>query len=153
MITTRIAVPRAIKTEHHDLHHALTLVVESGGRTGEAASRVADLMHPHMLKEEDYCLPPLSLLTHLANGDAIPDVEKILAMTERLRAELATLVREHDEIVRALQNLIVTAKGDGRPEVVDFAEKLVLHVEMEEDVLYPTALLVGEILRLRRASQ
>ncbi len=151
MTPTKIAVPRAIKTEHHDLHHALTRAVEAGGRTGEAASRVVDLMHPHMLKEEEFCLPPLSLLAALARGEPTPDTGSILAMTGRLKAEFGTLVREHDEIVRALQVLIVTAKADRRPEVVEFAEKLVLHAEMEEDVLYPAALLVGEILKSRRA--
>ena len=151
MTPARLIVPRSIKSEHHELHHALTRSVESGGRTGEAASLVVDLLHPHMLKEEEFCLPPLCRLPALARGEPIPDSEEILAMTERLRAEFGTLVCEHDAIVRALQALIVAAKADGRPEVVDFAEKLVLHAEMEEDVLYPAALLVGEILRLRRA--
>ncbi len=149
---TRTAVPRAIKNEHHELHHALTRAVEAGGRTGEAASRVADLLHRHILKEEEFCLPPLSLLATLARGGTAPlDAGSVLAMTERLKAEFATLVREHDEILRALQTLIVTAKADRRPDVVEFAEKLVLHAEMEEEVLYPAAILVGEILKLRRA--
>jgi hypothetical protein len=150
-ITTKITVPRTIKAEHRELHHELTRAVESGGPTGEAARRVADLLHPHMLKEEEFCLPPLSLLASLAKGETIPDGGTVLAMTERLKAQFTTLVREHDEIVRALQNLIVTAKANGRPEVVDFAEKLVLHAETEEEVLYPAAILVGEVLKLRRA--
>lgn len=150
MIRTKIAVPRAIKTEHHELHHALTRAVEAGGRTGEAASRVVDLMQPHMLKEEEFCLPPLSALAALARGEPIADPDALLEMTARLQAEFGALVREHDEIVRALQALIVTAKADRKPDVVDFAEKLVLHAEMEEDILYPAALLVGEILKVRR---
>jgi hemerythrin-like domain-containing protein len=151
MTPTRVAVPRAIKTEHHELLHALTRAVEAGGRTGEAASRVVDLMHPHLVKEEEFCLPPLSALASLAKGELVPNAASLLAMTEKLRTEFGTLVREHDEIVRALQLLIVTAKADRRTEVVEFAEKLVLHAEMEEDVLYPAALLVGEILKARRA--
>jgi hypothetical protein len=151
MTPVKLGVPRAIKSEHHELHRALTRSLEAGGRTGEAASRVVDLMQPHMLKEEEFCLAPLSRLPALARGESIPDAANVLEMTDRLREEFGTLVCEHDAIVRALQALIVAAKADGRPEVVDFAEKLVLHAEMEEDVLYPAALLVGEIIRLRRA--
>jgi hypothetical protein len=148
--TTKMTVPRTIKAEHLELHHELTRAVESGGPTGEAARRVADLMQPHMRKEEEFCLPPLSLLAPLAKGEPILDGGIVLAMTERLRAQFSALVREHDEIVRALQDLIVTAKANGRPEVVNFAEKLVLHAETEEEILYPAAILVGEILKLRR---
>ena len=151
--TTRITVPRTIKAEHRELHHLLIRAVESGGRTGEAARRVADLMQPHMQKEEEFSLPPLSVLAALVKGEPVPDAELVVAMSERLRTEFVSLVREHDEIVRALQHLIVTARADGRPEIVDFAEKLVLHAEMEEEVLYPAAILAGEILKLRRVRQ
>jgi Hemerythrin HHE cation binding domain len=147
--TTRLCVPRTIKTEHRELLHELTRAVQAGGRTGEAARRVADLMQPHMSKEEEFSLPPLSVLAALVKGEPIPDKGSVLAMSGRLRDEFTTLVREHDEIIRALQHLIVTARADGRPEVVDFAEKLVLHAEMEEEVLYPAAILAGEILKLR----
>jgi len=151
--TTRISVPRTIKAEHHELHHLLTRAVESGGRIGEAALRVVDLLRPHMQKEEEFSLPPLSVLAALVKGDPIPDPELVLSMSERLRAEFVSLVREHDEIVRALQRLIVAARADGRTDIVEFAEKLVLHAEMEEEVLYPAAILAGEILRHRRALQ
>lgn len=151
--TIRIAAPRTIKAEHRELHHMLTRAVESGGRTGEAARLVADLMHPHMLKEEEFSLPPLSVLAHLVRGEPVPDAEVVVAMGRKLKAEFDSLVKEHDEIVRALQRLIVTAREDGRPEIVDFAEKLVLHAEMEEEVLYPAAILAGEILEARRPSR
>jgi hypothetical protein len=153
VVTAKISVPRTIKSEHRELHHLLTRAVESGGKIGEAALRVADLMRPHMQKEEEFSLPPLSILAALVKGDSIPDAELVLSMSERLRSEFVSLVREHDEIVRALQRLIVAARADSRADIVEFAEKLVLHAEMEEEVLYPAAILAGEILRHRRAGQ
>jgi hypothetical protein len=150
MTTTKFAVPRTVKAEHHELHHELTRAVEAGGRTGEAAMRLADLLRPHMMREEKLALPPLSLLGPLVRGEPIEETADVVAMSERLKAEFASLVQEHDAIVRALQELIVAAKGDRRPEIVCFAEKLVLHAEMEEEILYPAAILVGEVLKLRR---
>lgn len=150
MTRDRLAVPRSIRAEHLELRHALTRAVEAGGATGEAARRVADLIHPHMVKEEEFALPPLGLLAALLRGEPIPEGDGLLVMSARLKRELPSLVGEHDEIVRALQTLIVTAQAAGLPEIVDFAEKLVLHAEMEEDVLYPAAVLAGEIFRRRR---
>lgn len=131
------------------MHHEITRAVEAGGRTGEAARRVADLLHDHFIKEEEFALPPLAALSALARGAPIPDPGGILKLAERLKVELSRLVYEHDEIVRALQVLIVTAKADQKPEIVRFAEQLVLHAETEEEVLYPAAILVGEYLKLK----
>lgn len=150
MTTLKMAVPRTLRAEHRELHHELTRAMQAGGRTGEAARRVADLLHPHFVKEEEFALPPLAVLAALAKGMPLPDPGGVLERTERLKAEFAQLVREHDEIVRALQALILTAKADQKPDIVRFAEQLVLHAETEEEVLYPAAILVGEYLKLKR---
>lgn len=150
MTTRTMTTPRTLRAEHRELHHELARAVEAGGRTGEAARRVADLLQDHFIKEEEFALPPLGALAALAKGAPIPDPGGILKQSERLKAEFPQLVWEHDEIVRALQVLIVTAKADQKPEIVRFAEQLVLHAETEEEVLYPAAILVGEYLKLKR---
>lgn len=150
MTTHTMTAPRTLRAEHREMHHEITRAVEAGGRTGEAARRVADLLHDHFIKEEEFALPPLAALSALARGAPIPDPGGILKLAERLKVELSRLVYEHDEIVRALQVLIVTAKADQKPEIVRFAEQLVLHAETEEEVLYPAAILVGEYLKLKR---
>jgi hemerythrin HHE cation binding domain-containing protein len=149
-MTIPIAIPRTLRAEHRELHHELARAAESGGRTGEAARQVAALLHPHFVKEEEFALPPLALLAAIAKGKPVADAGSVIAMTDRLRTQFAELVREHDEIVRALQNLIATAKADERPDIVRFAEQLVLHAETEEEVLYPAAILVGEYLKVKR---
>lgn len=149
MTTHTMTAPRTLRAEHREMHHEITRAVEAGGRTGEAARRVADLLHDHFIKEEEFALPPLAALSALARGAPIPDPGGILKLAERLKVELSRLVYEHDEIVRALQVLIVTAKADQKPEIVRFAEQLVLHAETEEEVLYPAAILVGEYLKLK----
>ena len=150
MKTSKIAVPRTLLAEHRELHHELARAVEGGGRTGEAARQVADLLRPHFLKEEEFALPPLAALAALVKGTPIPDAGEVMERSERLKAEFAELVREHDAIVKALQNLITTAKEDQKPESGRFAEHLVLHAETEEEVLYPAAILAGEYLKLKR---
>jgi hypothetical protein len=76
-----------------------------GGAVGDAAKAVADLLHPHFVKEEAYALPPLGLLVPLANGEVGPEMAEVLAMTDQLRSELPNMLAEHARIVEALGRL------------------------------------------------
>lgn len=141
--------PRPMKIEHDELHAQLAAATKAGGQTGEAAKAVAHVLHPHFVKEEEYALPPLDLLPALSQGKVEPEMAEVLKMTDRLEAELPTMLLEHKAVVNALMKLIETAKAENHPEVVHFAEKLIVHAQMEEQVAYPTAILIGHYVRLR----
>ena len=68
-------------------------------------------------------------------------------MTERLKKDLGKMLKEHKSIVSALKGLIKAAKREKKAEYVHFAQKLILHARTEEEVLYPTALLIGEYIK------
>jgi hypothetical protein len=105
-------------------------------------------LHPHFVKEEEYALPPLGLLPRLATGDVTPEMADVLALTERLKAELPQMLEEHKAIVAALSHLVEVGKQEHKLEYAHFAEKLILHAQTEEEVLYPTATMIGEYLKL-----
>ncbi|MYZ46306.1 hypothetical protein E4O86_01025 [Rhizobiales bacterium L72] len=44
-------IPPALKPEHEELHCELIAATKAGGRTGEAAEAVANLMYPHFASE------------------------------------------------------------------------------------------------------
>lgn len=142
--------PPSLKHEHEELHAELVAATTAGGRIGAAAEAVARALHPHFVKEEEYALPPLGLLALLADGKLPPDRDAVISMTERLRKDLGHMLHEHKVIVIELQKLIEAAKSENRPEYVRFAEKLKLHAQTEEEVLYPSAILIGEYLKLKR---
>jgi hypothetical protein len=143
----KFEIPSPLKSEHEELHGELVLATKAGGRTGEAAKAIAKLMHPHFLKEEEYALPPLGLLTALAKGKIEPSMADVLRLTDKLEADLPHMLGEHDEIVASLQRLVEAAKADNKPEPARFAEKLMLHAQTEEEVSYPTAILIGRYLK------
>jgi hypothetical protein len=58
-------------------------------------------------------------------------------------------LEEHKAIVAALQKLIKAASQEKKIEHIHFAEKLMLHARNEEEVLYPTAILIGEYVKLK----
>jgi|GEM_PF-724402 hemerythrin-like domain-containing protein len=143
-------IPESLGLEHDELHRQLVKAIEEGGKVGEAAKAVADVLHPHFEKEEEYALPPLGLLSSLSKQDKIgSEMKSVLTMTDRLKADLPHMIEEHNRIVTALDNLIEVAKKENKTEFVQFAEKLKLHAKIEEQVLYPTAILIGEYLKLR----
>jgi hypothetical protein len=106
-------------------------------------------MHPHFVKEEEYALPPLGLLPLLAKGEVTPDMAAVLAMTDKLKAELGEMLAEHESIVAALRRLADVATRENKPEYAKFADQLILHAQTEEEVSYPTAILIGEYLKLK----
>ena len=116
-------------------------------------------MHSHFEKEEKYALPPLGLLSSLvpeeqdqAGGESkITQAIKnnVIAMTYKLKSDLSHMIEEHNKIVAALNNLIQVAKAENKTDLVQFAEKLKLHAKTEEQVLYPTSILIGKYLKLK----
>jgi hypothetical protein len=142
-------VPESLKLEHEELHAELARATKAGGKTGEAAIAVAGVLHNHFLKEEEFALPPIGLLAALARGEVDEEMRGVLVMTERLKAELPEMLREHLAVVAALKQLIAAADKEKLPEHARFAEKLMLHAQTEEEVLYPAAILVGEYLKLK----
>ncbi len=142
-------IPVSVKAEHQELHLELGKAIESSGNTGEAAKVVAKVLHNHFLKEEEYALPQLGLLTDLSGGKVTEEMRPAIGMADKLAADLDQMLQEHKMVVRALEHLSEAAKKEGKAEAVHFSEKLALHAQTEEEVLYPASILVGEYLKLR----
>lgn len=142
-------IPHSMIVEHEELHVDLTKAIASGGETGAAAKQVAEALHAHFESEEKYALPPLGLLPALAAGNIVPEMARVFSMTDTLKAELPHMLEEHQAIVAALKKMIEAARQEKKMEHVTFAEKLMLHAQNEEEVSYPTAILIGEYLKLK----
>jgi hemerythrin superfamily protein len=57
------------------------------------------------------------------------------------------MLAEHKDIMAALSNLIDAARAENKLEAAQFTEKLMIHAEAEEEVFYPTALLIGRYVK------
>ena len=142
-------IPRSLGEEHVALHARLVAATKAPGKVGEAARAVGAVLYPHFVREEQIALPPLGLLRALAEGRAPQDAAAVLPMTDSLRAELPAMLTEHMAIGVALQRLERAAKDAGRPEIERLAADIRLHALTEEEVLYPAAVLVGDLVRAR----
>jgi hypothetical protein len=147
------AIPHSLKVEHDELHEELARATREPGAVGEAARAVAKVLHAHFVKEEQFAMPPLGALAAAARDDTVPGREEVIAQAKRVADELPRMLAEHREIVAALAHLESTAREAGKPEHARFAEKLRLHAQTEEEVLYPAAILVGRVLAGSRATK
>lgn len=150
MTTPALATPSSIVEEHKHIHHQLDEALGSGGKTAVRARAVAEVLEPHFKAEEAYAMPPLGLLGALANDQPVSAGQRreALRMAGELRRHYPQMIQEHQQIQAALEALASAAREEHKPEVLAFAETLMLHAQNEEQVLYPTTLLIGKYLEL-----
>ena len=146
------AIPASIRAEHAEIHSELVRATRLSGRVGAAARALDSVLYPHFVREEQIALPPLGLLVPLSRGEFTPSMRAVLPMTDSLRVELPRMMKEHIAIGAATTRLREAARAAGNKPVADLAAKLALHAESEEEVFYPAALLVGDVVRARSAT-
>lgn len=74
-------------------------------------------------------------------------------MTDALRKELPRMLEEHKRIRAATEKLRLAAREEKAPAQERLAETLAVHAQTEEEVLYPAAILVGDVIRARMAKK
>jgi len=146
-------MPESMRIEHDHIHHTLEAATQAPGAVGAAARELAAVLGPHFERENQIALPPLGALPILARGDMPADADVILAMTDSLRAELPHMLEEHVQIDAAAKKLEAVAREYGAAEAERMASELQLHARTEQEVTYPTALLIGDLIRARRGQQ
>ncbi|TAM57640.1 hypothetical protein EPN52_12910 [bacterium] len=139
----------ALEHEHEEIHAALHRALALSGETGAAARVLATLLKPHFEKEELYATPALSVLPEVARGQVPANVREIATATETLKAELSQMLTEHVAILEAANRMGVAARQEGQAEAAELAANLKHHALVEEEVVYPAAVLVGEVLKCR----
>lgn len=147
--TTQFPIPESMRLEHAEIHEALERATKAPGRVGDAARELARILHPHFVREEEIALPPLALLAPLARGEKNIEMREVLPMTDSLRAELPRMLEEHRAIRAATLRLGDVARAEGNADVAELARKLALHAQSEEEMFYPAAVLVGDLVRAR----
>jgi hypothetical protein len=141
-----LKVPESLRLRHEAFIAEFTRATKDPGKVGDAARAIEKLAVAHFAKGKEV-FKPLGLLPLLAEGQAPPDRTKAREIAESLRENLPQIRREHRDLIAGLKKLEEAAKEDAKPEYAAFAERLILHIREEEEVLYPAVLLVGETLK------
>lgn len=132
--------------EHEELHRDLAKATKLQGRVGEAARQVAKVLHPHFERENEIALPVIGVARELAEGKSSPDFAKALHLAQKFKVEYPKMLQQHTEILRTLDTLKHQAEAAKRSDVVGLARRLKLHARIEEDLTYPTVLIIEKYL-------
>jgi len=143
-------VPVSLKSGHEAIHAALKRATGEPGALGETARSIARIMSGHMMREEKFALRPLGLLKALARGETPAELAEVAKLAQALRLEMPQMIDEHRQIAEALHLLASNAEVAGKPEYVALAEDMLVHAHIEEDVLYPAAVVIGKYAALLR---
>lgn len=69
---------------------------------------------------------------------------------EKLEGRVGDAAREHKAIGAAARRLEAVAREERKSDVEKLAQKLQLHARSEEELFYPAALLVGDVVKGRK---
>lgn len=142
-----VRTPEAIHDEHVEIHAALERATHEPGEVGAAARALAAELDPHFRREEEIATPPLGLLVPLGRGPVTSEMRAVLPMTDALERELPRMLEEHQRIGAARRRFETAARDARKADYVQLAETLANHARLEEDVLYPAAILVGRFVK------
>lgn len=143
----QLKVPKAITHGHESLCAELDNVIAIGGRIGEKARLLNLVMAPHFKKEEEYALPPLGLLLALSEGGWEIDAQEAIKMADNLQLKLEEMTIEHQNILRIMNELKAISEEANHFAAKLFIKNLTMHIELEDEVLYPATILVGNYLK------
>lgn len=134
--------PYALRAIHQDFLMQLKKIAGEPDEVGAAARAAVSVLEPHIELEERVVLPFLGLAETVAGGNA-PVIPEIPERFERLKAALPQLLDAESNGIGTLVELYAVADSEGRPEIVQLAERMIWHETNDTEILYPAAVLVG----------
>lgn len=141
-----LTIPASLTEEHEEIFSELKKFAKTNGETGLAIRELLGVLEPHFEKEDELAMPLLGLLPKLAMGEKLGYVAEVVALHEKFGREYRRMFHEHEAIREKISEATKAAKRERRPKVCDLLDRLAHHAKVEEEVLYPAALLVGMVI-------
>jgi hypothetical protein len=149
--TGKPVMPASIKQEHELLLGQMDEI--AADTTNKAAAKLKELLQHHFEEEENYVLPTLGLLPMLANGKVPDESKAILEMTGKFRKQYTHIGAEHQLIKAYLEEMKKNSDKNNTDKIVQFETRLLAHAATEEEILFPTTILIGEFLELKTGAK
>jgi len=149
-----LSAPPSMEKEHEEIWRLLIEVQHLSGKTGSIAERLAKDLKAHIDKEESLALPLLGILRDIANGKLKNGVAKRASLLgSKMESEYSGMLHGHKKLYKILERLKKVGAEEGHLTAVRFAEALEVHSKQEEEVLYPAAIVAGQMASRRAKSK
>ncbi len=143
MLICSMSELKALKEEHEELMHNLRSIKLQG----DAGRLFRDMMHileAHFQAEEETVMPLLGAVKDLAEETFPKQESQLVDAFTKLKGTYEKMLSEHSRI-RDLANRMIEDKS--AKKAVSLLHDLLHHAAMEEEILYPTALLAGRLIK------
>lgn len=143
------AIPQSLAFEHQETLDRLNVLAKRPGQVGVAARKALVLFRQHAAREQEYILPPLTLLPDIADGKATPDMAWALAMCDRVKADREAIFREHTDVIDVMNELMAAGTRAHDADAVEFAKSAAGDALNDLEILEPTVVMIGDYLRAK----
>lgn len=140
--------PDALRLSHDEARAKLGRATIGGGPAAEAAKRLAQMCLPHFEREEKSVFPVLAFLPELTRGILRPEMADVVPLISDFSARHDALDAQHRAILSSIEELMQAAQREKDTELGELANSLKVHERIEDEVIYPTVLLIGNYLRV-----
>ncbi len=144
-----INVPEALTKDHSEFRAQIDRAALLSGSIGEAAKRVATICLPHFQLEENIIFPAFGVLQEMPLNDLHHDIPEIQRLTDYLSQEHDDPLKQHQEMLNAVDTLLSVATRKQNKEFADLSMNLRNHEQFEEENVYPAVFLIGKSLQQR----
>lgn len=143
----KLKTPESIINNHTHLLSEIREIIKNNKNIKKLAQPLEKLMAVHFRKEESYALSPLGVLLSLSEDRWQFDKDTIAEISKLINSNLAELKEEHKNIEEIMQTLQDITKKENHSDLKKFLGDLRLHIDLEDQVLYPaTVLIINSIL-------
>ena len=147
----KFRAPKSLQLSHDEVRAGFVRATMGGGPIAAAAKRLAKISLPHFDGEEKFVFPVLGLLPDLKNGFVQQEMADLLPLIADFRTRFDSLEKQHESIRSAIENLLEASHRSNNREVAKFAYNLRIHERIEDEVIFPAVMLIGNYLRERLA--
>jgi hypothetical protein len=138
-----LATPSALREEHEEIIGSLNELALLSDKTGKAVKELLEVLQPHFEKEEKLAMPLLGSLSELVSSCNQENLKEISEARQPLLLEYENMFLEHSELKDYIERCQKIAREEGHENVADLRGALAHHARVEEQVLYPAALLAS----------
>jgi iron-sulfur cluster repair protein YtfE (RIC family) len=136
-------IPESVREEHEEIFSGLRRLAYMDDGTGKAVRSLLELLEPHFEKEDEIAMPLLGAVAYISKGKKLRGLDEVISLQGRLAEGLPSMLAEHQVIGKRIANAKESAKKEKNTEALSLLAGLEHHAKMEEEVLYPSAMLAG----------
>ncbi|MBI4292401.1 MAG: hypothetical protein HY661_13070 [Betaproteobacteria bacterium] len=143
----KLDIPEALTLDHEKISAELLRASKEPGAIGKAAKRVTELCLPHFAKEEKNVFHAFGVLHDLMAERVRPDMAAVMPLVAQFSAQHYALNDHHQSIKAALDELLQEARKEENQEISQLVYTLRNHERIEDELMYPTVLLIDGSFR------